>query len=212
MKSAKLVRLNKITVAAGCLLIGGGSLLSSCSSDKKSAATVVTTAAPTTLVAIEANNTWPVLAAGAKGDQVLVLQHLLASNGLKLKTDGVFGGETKAALKKFQTTKQLEVSETVTTTQTWQTLAIDVTKESPAEAIKAMQVALGLKGTKLEVTGIYDQPTIDAIEQLRTTTASNTQGPFTVYDWLLLIGKPETSDPTAIATGTDPAASTTIKP
>lgn len=61
---------------------------------------------------------WPVTAAGSNGHPVWTLQDLLRARGHAVAVDGIFGPQTDAAVKAFQTSKGLTANGTVDPT-TW---------------------------------------------------------------------------------------------
>ena len=61
---------------------------------------------------------WPVTAAGSNGHPVWALQDLLRARGHAVAVDGIFGPQTDAAVKAFQTSKGLTANGTVDPT-TW---------------------------------------------------------------------------------------------
>jgi hypothetical protein len=162
-----------------------GLVLASCSDEPKAAPQTTATVAGTTVATIPAS--WPTLAVGEKSERVKVLQHLLVAQGIPMAVDGNFGSQTRAGLQSFQKKSQLPATD-ATNTQTWQLLAGDVTADSPIDTIKAMQIALNLKSASVPVSGLFDQPTTEALAKVRTAAAAPNTGPFTVFDWLLLLG------------------------
>jgi peptidoglycan hydrolase-like protein with peptidoglycan-binding domain len=68
---------------------------------------------------------WPVVATGHNGHPVKTLQFLLRARGHTVTVDGVFGPQTDAAVKAFQTSKGLAANGTVDP-NTWTALIIQV--------------------------------------------------------------------------------------
>src|SRR5262245_24487545 len=64
---------------------------------------------------------WPVAQNGAQGHPVKTLQYLLRARGHHLAIDGVFGPGTEAAVKAFQTSKNL-APVGIVSPQTWTAL------------------------------------------------------------------------------------------
>jgi peptidoglycan hydrolase-like protein with peptidoglycan-binding domain len=157
------------------------------SDDAKAGSTEVPTTLATSTAVVAPTLAWPVLAVGAKSDQVKVLQNLLVAKDVKVSTDGEFGPRTGEALALFEKQAGLPATGT-TTTELWSALVPSVTAASPKSAIRALQIALGTKGYKVPVTGVFDSPTTDGVAQARTDAASSNQGPVGPSDWLLILG------------------------
>jgi peptidoglycan hydrolase-like protein with peptidoglycan-binding domain len=175
--------LGAVTVVTALTTGCGGS-----SDDATAATTEVPTTTLATSTAVAAPTlAWPVLAIGAKSDQVKVLQNLLVAKDVKVSTDGEFGPRTGEALAIFEKQAGLPATGT-TTTELWSALVPSVTAASPKSAIRALQIALGTKGYKVPVTGVFDSPTTDGVAQARTDAASTNQGPVGPSDWLLILG------------------------
>ncbi|MEA2857816.1 MAG: hypothetical protein QOH98_2137, partial [Methylobacteriaceae bacterium] len=68
---------------------------------------------------------WPVVKSGDKDHPIKTLQHLLRARGHTVTADGVFGSNTEAAVKAFQTSKGLVVDGKVGP-QTWKALIVQV--------------------------------------------------------------------------------------
>ncbi|MGA7434771.1 MAG: peptidoglycan-binding domain-containing protein [Solirubrobacterales bacterium] len=63
----------------------------------------------------------PTMKGGSRGDQVVWLQQLLNGAGITVPVTGIYGANTKSAIKEFQASKSLE-ADGVTGTQTWNRL------------------------------------------------------------------------------------------
>jgi hypothetical protein len=81
---------------------------------------------------------WPVVATGHNGHPVKTLQFLLRARGHTVTVDGVFGPQTDAAVKAFQTSKGLAANGTVDP-NTWTALIIQVKKGSSGDAVRGLQ-------------------------------------------------------------------------
>ena len=81
---------------------------------------------------------WPVVATGHNGRPVKTLQFLLRARGHTVTVDGVFGPQTDAAVKAFQTSKGLAANGTVDP-NTWTALIIQVKKGSSGDAVRGVK-------------------------------------------------------------------------
>ena len=66
------------------------------------------------------------------------LQHLLRARGHGVAVDGVFGPETEAAVRAFQTSKGLS-ADGIVGPQTWPALIITVRQGSSGDAVRGVQ-------------------------------------------------------------------------
>jgi peptidoglycan hydrolase-like protein with peptidoglycan-binding domain len=108
---------------------------------------------------------WPVVRAGARGPQVVTIQHLLnAQINAHLATDGIFGSKTTAAVKSFQKKNGL-VADGVVGQKTWPKLIMTVTLGSSGSAVRAVQRQLhNVYGFKtLKVDGRFGLATAAAV-------------------------------------------------
>jgi N-acetylmuramoyl-L-alanine amidase len=79
----------------------------------------------------------PVIKRGSKGDDVVILQHLLNVEGYKLTIDGDFGQRTETAVKMFQQAHNLE-QDGIVGAKTWAALGIkSESKEQPLNLKKS---------------------------------------------------------------------------
>ena len=81
---------------------------------------------------------WPVVATGQNGHPVKTLQFLLRARGHTVAVDGIFGPQTDAAVKAFQTSKGLAANGTVDP-NSWTALIIQVKKGSSGDAVRGVQ-------------------------------------------------------------------------
>lgn len=81
---------------------------------------------------------WPVTAAGSNGHPVRTLQDLLRARGHAIAVDGIFGPQTDAAVKAFQTSKGLAANGTVDPV-TWKALIVQVKKGASGDAVRGVQ-------------------------------------------------------------------------
>ena len=105
---------------------------------------------------------WPVTAAGSNGHPVWTLQDLLRARGHAVAVDGIFGPQTDAAVKAFQTSKGLAANGSVDPT-TWKALIVQVKKGASGDAVRGFQHALSLDIPSVAVDGIVGPITWQAL-------------------------------------------------
>ena len=128
---------------------------------------------------------YPMLAKGAKGDDVKQLQSLLNARGASLVVDGLFGPKTDAAVKSFQSANGLSANGIVDDA-TWGALLtadpttpggtpapevpafLPLSSGSTGDAVNQLQQALISCGYTVTVSGTFDAATEDAVKQYQT--------------------------------------------
>ena len=80
---------------------------------------------------------WPVVRRGHRDHPVRTLQHLLRARAGR-RGDGVFGPETEAAVRAFQTGKGLS-ADGIVGPQTWPALIVTVRRGSRGDAVRGVQ-------------------------------------------------------------------------
>jgi lysozyme family protein len=81
---------------------------------------------------------WPVVKSGSTEHPVKTLQYLLRARGHSVAVDGVFGPNTEAAVKAFQTSRGL-VADGIVGPLTWAALVVQVKKGSQGDAVRGVQ-------------------------------------------------------------------------
>ncbi|MER6481393.1 peptidoglycan-binding protein [Streptomyces filamentosus] len=179
---------------AGVLLAGGALGAVNATGDQANASTKPTARTGSHATPLKAA-AWPVLKTGARGNDVLTVQHLLAAHGHTVKTDKVFGRNTAAAVAKFQKRAGLKADGTVGP-KTWAKLtALTLRTGSRGPAVKAVQVQLGL-----HPDGIYGTKTYNAVRAFQTRAGLKNDGVAGPKTWTALITGPSATTP-----GTKPA-------
>lgn len=111
---------------------------------------------------------WPVVHAGQQGHPVTTLQLLLRARGHSIAVDGVFGPQTEAAVKAFQTSKGLTANGIVDA-NTWKALIVLVKKGSSGDAVRGVQEEFQFRNGSgdpnqgLQVDGIFGPKTADTV-------------------------------------------------
>jgi peptidoglycan hydrolase-like protein with peptidoglycan-binding domain len=111
---------------------------------------------------------WPVVATGHNGHPVKTLQFLLRARGHTVAVDGIFGPQSDAAVKAFQTSKGLASNGTVDSI-TWTALIIQVKKGSSGDAVRGVQEEFQFRNESgdpnkgVQVDGIFGPQTDSAV-------------------------------------------------
>ena len=111
---------------------------------------------------------WPVVATGHNGHPVKTLQFLLRARGHTVTVDGIFGPQTDAAVKAFQTSKGLAANGIVDP-NSWTALIIQVKKGSSGDAVRGVQEEFQFRNESgnpnqgVQVDGIFGPQTDSAV-------------------------------------------------
>ena len=103
---------------------------------------------------------WPVVSKGFQNHPVQTLQYLLGARGHAVTVDGIFGPQTDAAVRAFQTAKHLAV-DGIVGSQTWSALIIQVSQGSTGDAVRGVQEEFQFRNLSgdpskgLQVDGIF---------------------------------------------------------
>jgi lysozyme family protein len=111
---------------------------------------------------------WPVIQQGAKEHPVPTLQYLLRARGHSVAVDGIFGPQTDAAVRAFQTEKRLQV-DGIVGQHTWAALIIEVSRGDEGDAVRGVQEEFQYRNLSgdpakgLPVDGIFGPKTEAAV-------------------------------------------------
>ncbi|MFL5202959.1 MAG: peptidoglycan-binding protein [Microvirga sp.] len=111
---------------------------------------------------------WPVVRRGHRDHPVKTLQHLLRARGQAVGVDGVFGPETEAAVRAFQTGKGLD-ADGIVGPRTWAALIVTVRQGSSGDAVRGVQEEFQFRNLSgdpsrgLQVDGIFGPRTEEAV-------------------------------------------------
>lgn len=129
---------------------------------------------------------WPALKAGSTGADVEALQYLLRAKGATLTVDGDFGPATTSAVRAFQSRSGVGVSGIVGA-QTWEALVPILRNGSTGEAVKAVQMYLGVT-----VDGAFGPGTESAVKAFQSRTDVGVSGVVGPQTWQALVGSSST--------------------
>ncbi|MFI6822714.1 peptidoglycan-binding protein [Micromonospora sp. NPDC050187] len=132
---------------------------------------------------------WPTVRRGNSGVNIYTVQHLLTARGHATDIDGVFGPDTEAKVKSFQTATGIAATGVVDAT-TWPSLVLTVRSGSTGQGVHAVQRQFNKHGYRLTVDGAFG-PATDAaardFQRQNGLTADGIVGPNT---WRTLTGAP----------------------
>ena len=135
---------------------------------------------------------WPIARRGDREHPVHTLQHLLRAHGQSLAVDGIFGQETAARVRSFQSSKGLAV-DGIVGPNTWGALIITVRRGSTGDAVRGVQQEFGFRdqsgipGHGIQIDGIFGPETEAAVRGFQDAlgiTSDGTVGPLT---WRALV-------------------------
>ena len=111
---------------------------------------------------------WPVVKNGSNGHPVKTLQYLLRARGQSVVVDGVFGPQTEAAVKAFQTSHGL-APDGIVGPMTWAAVVVQVKKGSQGDAVRGVQEEFQFRNQSgdptigVQVDGIFGPKTDAAV-------------------------------------------------
>jgi hypothetical protein len=131
---------------------------------------------------------WPVLAQGSKGEEVVVLQSLLCNKGHDIDIDGDFGPQTKDAVVAFQKSKGQQSDGTVNS-DTWTALLVELKQGARGDAVYGLQHILGRKfHYTVDEDGDFGQQTLTVLASFQTSHPTADQdGTVGVKTWRALL-------------------------
>jgi hypothetical protein len=132
---------------------------------------------------------WPNFRAGDKGAEVSAIQYLLKYHGKNLTVDGVFGPQTTAAVKSFQSGNGLS-SDGVVGPNTWSALiqGAQVGHGKKGDAVRAAQTLLNKFGASLNVDGNFGPQTVAAVKDFQSGHGLAADGIVGPQTWQALVG------------------------
>lgn len=130
---------------------------------------------------------FPVESLGARGVNVVALQHLLRAQGATLAVNGVFGSATQLAVADFQEREGRE-GDGVVNEATWRLLLPVLQSGARGEAVTAAQKLLAKKRrTTLEASGTFDAATRTAVLAFQRHMGLQETGRLNLNTWRNLL-------------------------
>jgi peptidoglycan hydrolase-like protein with peptidoglycan-binding domain len=132
---------------------------------------------------------WPLF---QKGDwnmpEVFALQRLMRYHGVTLIADGMFGGQTEAAVKAVQAKLHVPADGLVGPI-TWGALVKDVSVQEgdTGEAVRAAQYLLNKFGNDITVDGNFGPDSVAALNKFKASVGLSSDGVVDVRTWQALV-------------------------
>jgi peptidoglycan hydrolase-like protein with peptidoglycan-binding domain len=131
---------------------------------------------------------WPTVRQGAKGERVRTIQYPLTARGFREPADGVYGKDTTASVKRFQSANKLPADGSVGP-KTWPKLVVEVKQGSRGAAVTALQRQLrftfGYKS--VVVDGSFGADTKTAVKSFQTKKKLKADGIVGQATWKALV-------------------------
>ncbi len=132
---------------------------------------------------------WPLFRQGDQGPEVRAIQHLLRFKGQNVDVDGIFGGQTRAAVVAFQNQSGL-AADGIVGPLTWSALIQGalIQEGSTGQAVRAAQTLLRNKfGYGINVDGIFGPQTENATRDFQTDYSLLVDGIVGPQTWQALV-------------------------
>ncbi len=130
---------------------------------------------------------WPTVRRGDSGANVYTVQHLLTYRGYSTGIDGIFGSDTEAKVKAFESSAGLTVNGIVESA-TWQRLVVTVRRPDSNHAVRGAQRQLNRYGYALTVDGIFGPATEAAARDFQRQNGLTVDGVVGQNTWRTLTG------------------------
>jgi len=125
---------------------------------------------------------WPTLSQGSSGENVESIQLMLQARGYSITADGVYGPQTAATVKSFQSAHHLSVDGAVGP-QTWPVLVVSTSQGSSGPAVVALQRQLNMHGASLTTDGAFGPLTKAALENFQSKQKLTVNGVANAQTW-----------------------------
>ncbi|MCP2167767.1 peptidoglycan-binding protein [Goodfellowiella coeruleoviolacea] len=129
---------------------------------------------------------WPLVDSGDTGPEVASAQYLLRAHGAQITADSIFGPQTQAATKAFQTAQGLD-ADGIVGPLTWAKLVVQVDSGARGDAVTAAQHQLVRHGYALTADGVFGTGTASAVTDFKTKhgLAATSLVDATTWQWLI---------------------------
>jgi peptidoglycan hydrolase-like protein with peptidoglycan-binding domain len=135
---------------------------------------------------------WPLVRRGDQEHPVRTVQHLLRVHGQNLAVDGIFGAQTEAAVRAFQSSRGLAV-DGIAGPQTWPALIVQVQRGSQGDAVRGVQEEFQFRNLSgdpsqgIQVDGIFGPETEAAVRGFQQALAVSVDGIVGPITWRALV-------------------------
>ncbi|CAL9614098.1 peptidoglycan-binding protein [Streptomyces sp. enrichment culture] len=132
---------------------------------------------------------WPLVRRGETSSLAWTVQRLLKAHGHTLRTDGVFGPETRAEVVAFQRRHGLQPDGKVGR-HTWRMLTVPAAPGDRGPHVEAVQDLLQRAGHPADITGTYTAATRQAVRDFQQRHALPPTGTVDEHTWRSLTAAP----------------------
>ncbi|MFJ3310610.1 peptidoglycan-binding protein [Streptomyces sp. NPDC086549] len=130
---------------------------------------------------------WPLVRKGETSSLAWTVQRLLKARGRHLRTDGIFGPETRAHVIAFQKKNGLQPDGKVGK-DTWRMLVLPVAPGDTGPQVEAVQDLLHRAGQPSDITGAYTAATQQMVRDFQRRRGLSATGAVDEETWLSLTG------------------------
>jgi peptidoglycan hydrolase-like protein with peptidoglycan-binding domain len=135
---------------------------------------------------------WPLVKQGSENHPVQTLQYLLGARGHAVTVDGIFGPNTNAAVRAFQSGEHLTVDGEVGP-KTWSALVVQVSQGSTGDAVRGVQEEFQFRNLSgdpakgLQIDGIFGPKTNAAVRGFQQALGIAVDGIVGPLTWRALV-------------------------
>jgi peptidoglycan hydrolase-like protein with peptidoglycan-binding domain len=135
---------------------------------------------------------WPITKNGDREHPVQTLQYLLRAHGSHIAVDGIFGPQTEAAVRSFQSSHGLAV-DGIVGPNTWSALVVTVRRGSTGDAVRGVQQEFrfrdlsGIPGHGIQIDGIFGPQTDAAVRGFQDALGITVDGIVGPVTWRALV-------------------------
>jgi hypothetical protein len=130
---------------------------------------------------------WPTTRRGETSVNVSTVQELLGFRGYPTTVDGIFGPNTEARVREFESGAGLPV-DGIVDAGTWTALVVEVRRGNNNQAVRGAQRQLNRYGYALAVDGAFGPATESAVRDLQLTNGLTVDGVVAITTWRNLTG------------------------